>query len=94
MPRRKKLTREELAITLINKMFEIAGHEVRFDDIKGRTDNWYQQYTMTQAQNKEWFEYGKKIIKENIAFGARYADKEMRMFDLMYGLKISDPELL
>jgi hypothetical protein len=38
--------------TLINKMFEIAGHPVTFEDISGRTDNWYQQWTMTEEQNK------------------------------------------
>jgi ABC-type multidrug transport system ATPase subunit len=35
-------------------MFEIAGHSTTFEDIKGRTDNWYQQWTMTEEQNKEW----------------------------------------
>lgn len=28
--------------TLINKMFEIAGHQVVFEDIKDRKDNCYQ----------------------------------------------------
>ena len=42
----------DIAKTLIDKMFEIAGHQVTFEDIKDRKDNWYQQYTMTEEQNR------------------------------------------
>ena len=42
----KRLSYEEkwqIALeTLINKMFEIAGHEVTFNDIVDRKDNWFQ----------------------------------------------------
>lgn len=92
MPRRKKLTTEQLAEALINRMFEIAGHEVKYQDIKDRKDNWYQQYTMTMAQRNEWIKFGEQIIKENTILGKYNSEKEMRMFDLMYGLKISDYE--
>ena len=58
----KRLTREQkkekALIDLINEMFRIAGHEVTFDDIKDRKDNWFQQYTMTVAQNTEWQAWG------------------------------------
>ena len=74
--------------TLINKMFEIAGHPVTFEDISGRTDNWYQQWTMTEEQNKEWREWGIKYIKKEKRLYKSYAEKQMAMFDLMYGLKI------
>lgn len=43
---------------LIDKMFEIAGHPLKFEDVEGRTDNWFQQYTMTEAQNEEWRDWG------------------------------------
>jgi hypothetical protein len=36
---------------LIDKMFELAGHPLKFEDVEGRKDNWFQQYTMTEAQN-------------------------------------------
>ena len=47
---------------LIDKMFEIAGHPLKFEDVEGRTDNWFQQHTMTQAQNEEWRDWGTKFI--------------------------------
>ena len=54
----KRLTtqekREKALIDIINKMFEIAGHDVTFDDVKGRKDEWYTQWTMTIEQNDEW----------------------------------------
>lgn len=90
MPRRKRLTTEQLVEALINRMFEIAGHDVRYVDIKDRKDNWYQQYTMTMAQRNEWVTFGEKLIKENTVMGKYNSEKEMRFFDLMYGLKVSD----
>ncbi len=42
----------------INKMFEIAGHDVTYNDIKGRQDNWYAQWTMTMDQSEEWRKWG------------------------------------
>jgi len=76
--------------TLINKMFEIAGHPVTFEDISGRTDNWYQQWTMTEEQNKEWREWGAKYIKKEKRLYKAYAERQMAMFDLNYGLKINN----
>lgn len=74
--------------TMINKMFEIAGHSVRYEDIKDRKDNWYQQWTMTEEQNKEWREWGLKYLKKQKGLLKYFAERQMAMFDLMYGLKI------
>jgi hypothetical protein len=75
---------------LIDKMFEIAGHPLKFEDVEGRTDNWFQQYTMTEAQNKEWRDWGIKLIMKKHRYNKYLADREMRMLDLYCGLKISD----
>jgi hypothetical protein len=75
---------EVIVETLINKMFEIAGHDTRYNDIKERQDNWYQQWTMTEEQNKEWVEWGKKYLKQNKFFKPEI---EMSFFNLNYGLK-------
>lgn len=75
---------------LIDKMFEIAGHPLKFEDVEGRTDNWFQQYTMTEAQNEEWREWGTKFIMKKHRHNKYLADREMRMLDLYCGLKISD----
>jgi hypothetical protein len=56
VPMAKRLTKQEkwnkASEDLINKMFEIAGHNVTYDDIKGRTDAWYTDWTMTVAQGR------------------------------------------
>jgi hypothetical protein len=75
---------------LIDKMFEIAGHDLKFEDVEGRTDNWFQQYTMTEAQNEEWRDWGVKLIMKKHRYNKYLADREMRMLDLYCGLKISD----
>lgn len=74
--------------TLINKMFEMAGHSVTYNDIKDRKDNWYQQWTMTEEQNKEWREWGRKYLRKQKGILKYYAEREMAFFDLMYGLKL------
>ena len=75
---------------LIDKMFEIAGHPLKFEDVEGRTDNWYQQYTMTEAQNEEWRDWGIKLIMKKRRYNKFLADREIRWLDLYCGLKISD----
>jgi len=52
----------QLLKELIDKMFEMAGHDLKFEDVEGRKDNWFQQHTMTEAQNEEWREWGIKFI--------------------------------
>ena len=70
----KRLTREQKSeqalIDIINQMFIIAGHNVSYDDIKDRKDNWFSEWTMTEAQNEEWREWGvayvRKVFKTNL----------------------------
>jgi hypothetical protein len=88
MKRQDKNT--EILKTLIDKMFEISGHSLKFEDVEGRTDNWFQQYTMTEAQNKEWRDWGTKFINKKRRFGVKLASREMAFLDLYCGLKISD----
>jgi len=89
----KRLTREqkkEKAVDdLINQMFIIAGHDVTINDVLGK-ENWFQQWTMTIAQNEEWQKWGKKYLQKNLRTNAKQAEKEMQWFSLQYGLKFSD----
>ena len=75
---------------LIDKMFEIAGHDLKFEDVEGGKDNWFQQHTMTKVQNEEWRDWGTKFIMKKHRYNKYLADREMRMLDLYCGLKISD----
>ena len=90
----KRLTRQEkmniFVVDLINKMFEIAGHDVTYEDIKDRKDDWYTQWTMTMDQNELWKEWGVNEIKKRFRYNKKWAEKEMGMFNLMWGLKFSD----
>ena len=90
----KRLSRDEknqkAIVDLINKMFEIAGHDLKFEDVEGRKDHWFQEHTMTEAQNEEWREWGIKLIMKKRRYNKFLADREMRMLDLYCGLKISD----
>jgi hypothetical protein len=89
----KRLTREQkkekAVIDLINKMFEIAGHDVTYEDIVG-VDNWYQKYTMTVQQAEEFTKWGKQYLMRELKMRAIYAEKEMQWFNVMWGLKYSD----
>ena len=90
----KRLTRqqkeEKAVIDLINEMFKIAGHNVTYDDIKDRKDNWFQQWTMTMEQDDEWQEWGKKYLMKELRLYAKQAEREMGMCSLMWGLKFSN----
>lgn len=90
----KRLTREEkekqMVVDIINEMFRIAGHDVTYEDIKDRQDDWFQQWTMTVAQNDEWQKWGKKYLQKNLRMYATMAERQMAMISLMWGLQFSD----
>ncbi len=90
----KRLTRqqkrEQALIDIINQMFIIAGHEVTFDDIKDRKDDWYTQWTMTVAQAEEWKQWGIAHLRKELKMTKKLADREMTWVNLQWGLKYSD----
>ncbi len=83
--------KEKLLVDIINKMFEIAEHNVTFDDIKDRKDDWYNQWTMTEEQYEQWRKWGSKEIKKLMKLTDVYADRQMAMIGLNYGLKFEKP---
>lgn len=91
----KRLSREEkndqAIIQLINEMFRIAGHTVTYNDVKDRQDDWFQQWTMTEAQYDEWKAWGKKYIMKNLRMHANVAESQMTYIGLMWGLAIEKP---
>jgi len=86
----RKQKEQQAVIDLINKMFEIAGHQVTYDDIKDRKDNWFQQWTMTEAQSDEWVEWGEEYLRKMFKLNKKLTEREMAMISLMWGLKLSD----
>ena len=82
--------KEKAFIEIINKMFEFAGHDVTYNDIKGREDNWYTQWTMTVEQNEEWKKWGKKYLMKELRMYAKMAENEMMWASMQYGLKFSN----
>lgn len=93
--KRKRLSREEkrekAVVDLINQMFEIAGHDVTYNDIVGK-ENWFQEYSMTVEQSNEFKKWGKKYLMKELRMYAKRAETEMMWFNLQWGLTYSDPE--
>ena len=82
--------REQAVIDIINQMFIIAGHEVTFEDIKGRKDDWFTDWTMTVAQSEEWRAWGIAYLRKNLKMNKKLAEKEMAWFNVQWGLKYED----
>jgi hypothetical protein len=92
--KRKRLAkdqkREQAVIDLLNQMFVIAGHQVTYEDIKGRKDNWWTEWTMTMAQADEWKAWGVDYLRKNLKLTKVLAEKEMQWVNFQWGLKYSD----
>ena len=82
--------RQQAVIDIINQMFVIAGHEVTYDDIKDRKDDWFTQWPMTTAQAEEWKAWGVAYLRKNLRVSKVSAEREMTWFNLQWGLKYSD----
>lgn len=85
------MTKDEWVMKrLIDEMFLIAGYpDVTYEDILNK-DRWWEGYTMTLEQNKQWKEAGVKILREEKKWTKKKAEKEMDWCSLMYGLKFVD----
>ena len=84
-------TKEQYIVEqLINEMFKIAGHDITYDDIKERTDDWFLEYSMTLEQQTEWIGWGVNYLRKQLRCPKYLAEKQMDMFNLQYGLTISD----
>lgn len=81
--------REKAVVDLINKMFEISDHNVTYNDILG-VENWFQKYTMTVEQSKEFKKWGKKYLMKELHESAKSAEREMMWFNLQWGLTYSN----
>ena len=92
----KRLSREEkreqAVVELINKMFEIAGHQVTFDDAVAFGEHWFNNWTMTSKQRDEWSKWGKTYLMKKLNMYAARAQKEMMWAGLQWGLKIEEHE--
>jgi hypothetical protein len=92
----KRLSREQkqeqAAIDLINQMFTIAGHEITYDDIKGRQDNWFQEWTMTVTQSEQWKKWGVEYLRKKFRISKAAAEHQMAWVNLQWGLKYNDFE--
>lgn len=85
----KSIMRQKINHTkeLIDQMFIIAGHQVGYDDIIGRKDDWYTQWTMTEDQRKNWIDWGTKYLMKKKRYSKKLAEREMAFLDLYCGLK-------
>ncbi len=81
---------DDVVVTLINKQFELAGYELTYNDVAGRKDDWYNQYTITEEKYYEWLEFGEKLIRKKLKLSTIKCKNEMAMVGLMYGLKFRD----
>ena len=86
----KEQKREQALVDLLNQMFIIAGHNVTYEDIKGRKDNWWTEWTMTTTQADEWKAWGADYLRKNLKLNKTLAEKEMQWVNLQWGLKYSD----
>ena len=89
----KRLSDEQILTELINVMFIIAGHDVTYNDIVGRIDQWYLEWTMTPEQEKRWMEYMVKFFRKHRGMTIRGAQQAASMFNLMWGLKVEQAEV-
>jgi hypothetical protein len=85
--RNKKKTDQDMLREIINVMFVIAGHDVGYDDIKDRKDDWYMQWTMTVDQQDKFIEWLTGYIRKNKRYPKSLALRQASMINLMWGLR-------
>ena len=77
---------ERIREDIINKMFEISGHSVTYNDIKDRIDEWYMEWGMTEDERKEWIDWSINYLQKNHKMSKARAKLSILYFDLRVGL--------
>ena len=85
----KRLSDDDMVKDIINTMFIIAGHDVSYEDIKDRKDQWYYDWTMTPEQETKWMEWMVAYFRKHRKLTVRYAQQSASMYNLMWGLKVN-----
>jgi len=88
----KKKTIQDVAKDLINGMFQIAGHDVTFDDVVKEPEGYYNRYTWTPEQENQWISWATEYVKKHLKHRSTYVDREIAMFNLSYGLRTVFPQ--
>jgi hypothetical protein len=86
--RRRRPTPEDIVRDVINRMFEIAGHSTCYEDVVGRQDQWYLEWTMTEEQDRAWRIWMIDYFKKECKYVPKIAEREAAMCSLMWGLKL------
>ena len=84
---------QQAVIDIINKMFELAGHEVTYYDVLHRKDNWFLEYTITEEKEREWIEWSIDYLRKKLKMRKDSARREMMWMALSFGLKIQKDEI-
>jgi hypothetical protein len=91
--RRKRKTDQEIIKEIVDKMFSIAGHNVTYEDVLGRKDQWYNDWDMTPEQEQQWMDWMINLFQKERRLTKKYAQRSASMYNLMWGLKVNRPEL-
>lgn len=84
---------QQAVIDIINKMFELAGHEVTYHDVLHRKDNWFLEYTITEEKEREWIDWSIDYLRKKLKMRKESARREMMWMALSFGLKIQKDEI-
>jgi len=76
-------------VALVDKMFEIANVDLCYEEVEGREDNWYQDFRMTEAQHKEWMEWGVWYMMIHKRYDKLTAQGQMQALTLDLNIKIT-----
>ena len=83
----KQSKRQKAVIDIINKMFELAGHNVTYDDIIGRTDNWFLDWEIDEQQEQEWIAWSVEYLRKELKMPKYKAKREMLFLAMNFKLK-------
>jgi hypothetical protein len=86
--RRKRKTDQEIIKEIVDKMFSIAGHNVTYEDVLGRKDQWYYDWDMTPEQEQQWMDWMVDLFQKEKGLSKEYARRSAAMYNLMWGLRV------
>jgi hypothetical protein len=86
-PKKPKINRANVSEHLVEYQLAMIGKTI---EEARRTDFWYSEWTMTQAQHEEFKKYAIPLLKKVFKFNTRKAESTFQFFDFQFGLRIQN----
>lgn len=80
-------SRQKTTGKLLDKMLELAGHSIYYDEYVKLSDKYKSDYTISQADLNVWSNWAVRFLQKELNYNLKQAEEEVSWIQHYHGLK-------